>query len=99
QGARPNRLAGAKGVEARAFLRLQLEQFDEQNGAAGGGCNAKPAFDVHEQKPGLVGIGKLQATVDQALEEIGYVESGYKRLRQRSEFLEQRLILGHPTSL
>ena len=33
----PDRLAGAEGIQARAFLRLQLEQLQQAHRLAGGG--------------------------------------------------------------
>ena len=84
-----DRVAGAEAVQARAFVVLQLEQFQQPGAFGGGGHYLQTTALVGEHDPRRGGIQQAHAVFDQPVEQISHVVSGDQRVSQFHERLGQ----------
>ena len=95
-----DRLAAAVTVQAGTFLGLQLEQFQEPHGLAGGGHHPQVAVGPGQHETGGGDVEHLDAAVGQPGQQLDHVEVRHQRvgqLHQRPD--EQRLFgIGPPVT-
>ena len=91
-------LAAAVTVQARTFLRLQLEQFQDAHGLAGGGHHPQVAVRPGQHEPGGGDIEHVDAAVGQPGQQFDHVEVRHQRVRQLHQRPGEQRLFGYLTS-
>jgi hypothetical protein len=75
-----DRLAAAVAVQARAFLGLQLEQFQDPHGLSGGGHHPQVPVESNQHQASGPHVEHLDATVGEQAQQLDHVEVGHQRV-------------------
>ena len=91
-------LARPVAVEARAFLRLQLEQLQHAHGLAGGSHHPQVTVWCDQHESSGVDVEHVDATVSKQRQQLHHVEVGDERVGQLDERLGQHRFSRHEIS-
>ncbi len=93
-----HRLTGAEAVQARAVLRLDLEQLEHAHGLARGGHHPQVAVGRGQHQTGGADVEHVHTAVGQQRQQLHDVEVGDERVRQLHERPGKQGFSGHRLS-